>query len=294
MKDLPVLGALFRSRDFQNNESELVVTVSAYLVNPVSPTQIARPDDGYVVPTDLETMLLGRLNAVYGGKDSKTPAHPSEEFRRLHRAMTKEAPMTHSTKILRAAAVLAALVLAACANPISKPENGAPVEERFPITVEPHMESLRVPYNAARGNLDDASSAELQSFARDYLENGSGTLSVSGTRRIPDAPNYVAGRLVAMGVPRNRIMIGSDDALSAADEVKVTYIRYQAHASGCGVWSVYLGDTSENKVSPNFRLRHSAQSSGHGRRSARSSVAQTARTGRCATPPDRARKIPQG
>lgn len=71
-KDLPVLGALFRSRDFQNNESELVVTVNAYLVNPVAPTQIARPDDGYVVPTDLETILLGRLNAVYGkaAKDS--------------------------------------------------------------------------------------------------------------------------------------------------------------------------------------------------------------------------------
>jgi pilus assembly protein CpaC len=71
-KDVPVLGALFRSRDFQNNESELVVTVNAYLVNPVSPTQLARPDDGYVVPTDLETILLGRLNAVYG-KDAKDP-----------------------------------------------------------------------------------------------------------------------------------------------------------------------------------------------------------------------------
>ena len=72
VKDLPVLGALFRSRDFQNNESELVVTVNAYLVNPVSPARIARPDDGYAVPTDLETILLGRLNAVYG-KDAKDP-----------------------------------------------------------------------------------------------------------------------------------------------------------------------------------------------------------------------------
>jgi len=72
IKDLPVLGALFRSRDFQNNESELVVTVSAYLVSPVAPTQLVGPDDGYVVPTDLETMLFGRLNAVYG-KDAKVP-----------------------------------------------------------------------------------------------------------------------------------------------------------------------------------------------------------------------------
>ncbi len=78
VKDLPVLGALFRSRDFQNNESELVVTVSAYLVNPVSPQQIARPDDGYVVPTDLETMLLGRLNAVYG-KDAKPAAEAPKD-----------------------------------------------------------------------------------------------------------------------------------------------------------------------------------------------------------------------
>ena len=76
VKDLPVIGALFRSRDFQNNESELVVTVTAYLVNPVSPTEIARPDDGYVVPTDPETILLGRLNAVYGKDVRATPQAP--------------------------------------------------------------------------------------------------------------------------------------------------------------------------------------------------------------------------
>jgi len=72
LKDLPILGGLFRSRDFQNNETELVVTVTAYLVDPVSEQQLVRPDDGYVVPTDLEATLLGRLNAVYG-KDAKKP-----------------------------------------------------------------------------------------------------------------------------------------------------------------------------------------------------------------------------
>ena len=76
VKDIPVIGALFRSRDFQNNESELVVTVTAYLVNPVAPDQIARPDDGYVVPTDPETILLGRLNAVYGKDVKATPGTP--------------------------------------------------------------------------------------------------------------------------------------------------------------------------------------------------------------------------
>jgi pilus assembly protein CpaC len=74
VKDLPVLGALFRSRDFQNNETELVVTVTAYLVDPVAETQLATPDQGYSVPTDLETILFGRLNAVY--PDSAAVAGP--------------------------------------------------------------------------------------------------------------------------------------------------------------------------------------------------------------------------
>ena len=65
LKDLPVLGALFRSRDFQNNETELVVVVSAYMVEPTSESAFAAPTDGFIAPTDPETLLLGRLNAVY-------------------------------------------------------------------------------------------------------------------------------------------------------------------------------------------------------------------------------------
>lgn len=65
LKDLPVLGALFRSRDFQNDETELVVVVTAYLVNPTSEAQLATPSDGYVTPGDAQTILLGRLNKVY-------------------------------------------------------------------------------------------------------------------------------------------------------------------------------------------------------------------------------------
>ncbi len=72
LKDMPVLGALFRSRDFQNSETELVVLVSAYLVQPTTATALAAPTDGFVQPTDPETLLLGRLNAVYK-KTTKPP-----------------------------------------------------------------------------------------------------------------------------------------------------------------------------------------------------------------------------
>jgi pilus assembly protein CpaC len=63
-----VLGALFRSRDYQNNETELVVMISAYLVDPVAEARLALPTQGYVTPSDWETILYGRLNVVYGGR----------------------------------------------------------------------------------------------------------------------------------------------------------------------------------------------------------------------------------
>ncbi|HUO98443.1 MAG TPA: type II and III secretion system protein family protein [Rhizomicrobium sp.] len=65
LKEMPILGALFRSRDFENDETELVVLVTAYLVKPTVEAKLASPTDGYVPPTDLETIFLGRLNAVY-------------------------------------------------------------------------------------------------------------------------------------------------------------------------------------------------------------------------------------
>jgi len=71
VKDLPVLGALFRSRDFADDQTELVVLVSAYMVEPTSEAALAAPIDGFVAPTDPETLLLGRLNAVYRKKDEK-------------------------------------------------------------------------------------------------------------------------------------------------------------------------------------------------------------------------------
>lgn len=63
--DMPVLGALFRSRDFQNDETELVVVATAYLVKPGKEKDFASPGDGFVPPADAETILLGRLNAEY-------------------------------------------------------------------------------------------------------------------------------------------------------------------------------------------------------------------------------------
>lgn len=66
LKNIPVLGSLFQSRDFQSGETELVVIVTPYLVKPVAERDLASPVDGFVPPSDAESVLLSRLNAVYG------------------------------------------------------------------------------------------------------------------------------------------------------------------------------------------------------------------------------------
>ena len=78
-KDLPVLGALFRSRDFQNDETELVVIVTPYLVDPTDPQGFRDPGRGYVAARDSRTVLFGKLNDVYaapGASASKVSAPP--------------------------------------------------------------------------------------------------------------------------------------------------------------------------------------------------------------------------
>jgi len=67
LKNIPILGALFRSRDYLSNQTELVVIVTPFIVDPVNDKQLATPLDGLNVATDRQTILLGRLNKVYGG-----------------------------------------------------------------------------------------------------------------------------------------------------------------------------------------------------------------------------------
>jgi pilus assembly protein CpaC len=64
LKDMPVLGALFRSRDFENDETELVVMVSAYLVSPTSEKNFVLPNKGLQTPSDLNTIFMGKLNRI--------------------------------------------------------------------------------------------------------------------------------------------------------------------------------------------------------------------------------------
>ena len=72
-KDIPIIGALFRSRDYIKNETELVVIVTPYLVKPTSRQELATPADGLIAATDMRANFLGQLNRIYG-KSEAPPA----------------------------------------------------------------------------------------------------------------------------------------------------------------------------------------------------------------------------
>jgi pilus assembly protein CpaC len=65
LMNLPILGTLFRSRDYQRSETELMIIVTPYIVKPVTASELPRPDDGFADASDPQTVLLGRINKLY-------------------------------------------------------------------------------------------------------------------------------------------------------------------------------------------------------------------------------------
>jgi len=66
LMQLPILGTLFKSRDYNNRQTELVIIVTPYVVRPVAQKDLSRPDDGYADTADPSAVFLGRLNKLYG------------------------------------------------------------------------------------------------------------------------------------------------------------------------------------------------------------------------------------
>ncbi len=66
LKDLPILGTLFRSRDFVKEETEMLVIVTPYIVKPTARKNLARPGDGLSPAVDRKANFLGHMNRIYG------------------------------------------------------------------------------------------------------------------------------------------------------------------------------------------------------------------------------------
>ncbi len=73
LMNLPVLGALFRSRDYQRNETELLITVTPYIAHAIDPSQVVKPDQNFQDASDPQAWFLGRVNRIYSTSPSLEP-----------------------------------------------------------------------------------------------------------------------------------------------------------------------------------------------------------------------------
>jgi len=67
--NIPILGTLFRSRQFQKNETELIIIVTVHLVKPIDLDKQPLPTDYYIEPSDADIYLWGRMQ----GSEKKSP-----------------------------------------------------------------------------------------------------------------------------------------------------------------------------------------------------------------------------
>lgn len=74
IKNVPILGKLFSSTDFRRHESELVIMVTAYLVEPTDGTQkLSSPGDGLMPPSDADIYLLNHLTGIMNRRPTTPP-----------------------------------------------------------------------------------------------------------------------------------------------------------------------------------------------------------------------------
>ncbi len=74
LMDLPILGPLFKSNDYINQRTELMILVTPYIVRAVASKDLSRPDDGFADPSDPAQVLLGSFNRIYGVGGKVEPA----------------------------------------------------------------------------------------------------------------------------------------------------------------------------------------------------------------------------
>ncbi len=72
LMQVPILGSLFKSRDFLRQQTELAVFATPYIVRPVAQQKLVRPDKNLMMPSDAESIFLDRLNKIYSPGGSAT------------------------------------------------------------------------------------------------------------------------------------------------------------------------------------------------------------------------------
>lgn len=127
--DMPVLGPLFRSSRFQNNESELVIIITPYIVKPSTPDQLALPTDGFKTPSEIDQSFKMR----HTNSDANARQLSGEP-----RAVKVDPPIAPAPVAAPRSAVTPAPVPA----PAPKSE---PVKQSQPVAIQPAPAPVTLP-----------------------------------------------------------------------------------------------------------------------------------------------------
>ncbi len=151
-----------------------------------------------------------------------------------------------------------ALGVAGCAAGFNGPEHAMTVAETHPISVDSQVVTLTIDADATTTDLSDRDKSRLRAFANAYLVNGHGPLTITAPSGYADADGHEASADIRQALNDAGV---SWEALSGAtyrtggdagDQLIVSYTRYVATASECGVWSGVRARDYRNLRSPNY------------------------------------------
>jgi pilus assembly protein CpaD len=156
---------------------------------------------------------------------------------------------------LHVISLAAAMLAGSCSEPdnfVVNPSVYSDGAANHPITVTPAYRTLKVGISAEGLSPDDG--IQLSHFVSAYLSGGNGTLSISAPNwpRSSEAIESIADRIVAMGVPRSRLLVGTRDVTGSDERVEIGYVSYSAQTAPCGNWTQDGDDTGNNLPLPDF------------------------------------------
>ncbi len=104
--DVPILGTLFRSSEFQRSESELIILVTPHLVKPLSNEYVPMPTDDFIEPNDLDFYGLGKIERTAVAAPVEEPEdYVQTELRTEVRTEVSPAPLRNPEPAVRAPSV---------------------------------------------------------------------------------------------------------------------------------------------------------------------------------------------
>lgn len=166
--------------------------------------------------------------------------------------------MPNFHKHVAAAVLAAALGAAGCAVSPNGPQEALTVQQAHPISVDSQTITLTLAVDDGRNGLSPLDAARVRGMADAYMRNGHGPLSISAPSGVSGREaDALAGRVRAAlydaGVPEAAISVAAyPQGAPVRSDLIVSFTRYTATPSACGIWTGIAEADSRNIRTPNF------------------------------------------